>query len=271
MKSQCTKLAHDFPARIVCLSYDVFNILYELGCAENIVGKPSGAGADEPGIEHAQNIGGFGSPDFDAIVALNPDMVIGYSEISTKIMSRLIMHEVNVLVLQHASLEEIYRSIKFLGKICGKTSEATALTNTMREEFQKISDSRPKQYHRPVVYFEEWDKPYVTGIKWVSEIIDITGGTDGFAHRCRSQKAMERVVTSEEVVAVAPDIILASWCGKPVDIDSIKRRPGWELIPAISQGHIYEVPGEIILQPGPALIEGARYFSNIVSQYIEKE
>ncbi|MAG14713.1 MAG: cobalamin-binding protein [Dehalococcoidales bacterium] len=271
MELQYTKLDQDFPARIVCLSYDVFNILYELGCAENIIGKPSGAEGDKISIEHVQNIGGFARPDFNAIVALNPDIVIGYSEISAKIMARLIMHEVNVLVLQHASLEEIYRSIGLLGKICSKTLEATALTNTMREGFQKISASRPNQYHRPVVYFEEWNDPYVSGIKWVSDIITIAGGTDGFTHRCRSPKAMERIITTEEVVTAAPDIILASWCGKPVDIDSIRRRPGWELIPAISQGHIYEVPGEIILQPGPALIEGARYLNNIINQHTETE
>jgi len=269
MESQYTKLAHDFPARIVCLSYDIFNILYELGCAENIVGKPSGAGAGKPGIEHAQKIGGFGSPDFKAIVALNPDIVIGYSEISAKIMARLIANEINVLVLQHASLEEIYRSIGFLGKICNKTSGAKSVINNMREEFQRISTNRSKHYHKPVVYFEEWDKPYVSSIKWVSEIITIAGGTDGFAHRCVSQKAMERVVTGEEVIALAPDIILASWCGKPVDIDSIRQRQGWELIPAVSQGRIYEIPGEIIIQPGPVLIKGAKYISDIISQYIE--
>lgn len=270
MESQVNKKSDaDFPNRIVCLSYDVVKTICALGCSEKIAGCPSGAGAGKPGMENAQDIGGFANQDFDKIVQTGPDIVIGYSEISSKIMSLLINHGTSVLVLQHASLEETYRAIILLGKICGKTAEAITLNNTMRDEFRKISTGRQEQSHRPIVYFEEWDKPYVYGMKWVSEVIAIAGGIDGFTHRGHSRKFTERVVTTEEVAAMAPDIILASWCGKPVDIDSIKRRPGWEAIPAVSRGHIYEVPGEIILQPGTALVEGAKYISKIINQFNE--
>ncbi len=270
MEPQYAGLAHDFPSRIVCLSYDTFNILCELGCAEKIIGKPVGAGKNRSSTEYIQNIGSFGSPIFEAIVALKPDIVIGYSEITAGIMAQLITQEINVLDLQHASLEEIYRSIIILGRICNKNREAAALINAMRQGFKEISSGIPQRRPKPVVYFEEWDEPHVCSIKWISEIISIAGGIDAFAHRCISQKAMERIVTSSEVIALGPDIIIASWCGKPVDIDAIKQRPGWDAIPAVSQNRIYEVPGEIILQPGPALIEGARCFSKIINQNAEK-
>jgi iron complex transport system substrate-binding protein len=256
---------NNFPARIVCLSYDVLDILCSVGGLSRIAGKPSGA--ERPGTGQAQTIGGFGSPDFETIVALRPDMVIGYGEICGNITARLIRQGITALVLQHTSLGEIYQTIGFLGKICDKTPEAAALTKTMRRDFEKIAAEQSRRSRRPTVYFEEWNKPYVCGIQWVSEIIAIAGGNDGLAHRCHSKKFMERAVTTEEVTAAAPEIILASWCGNPVDIDSIKRRPGWESIPAVKNGHVYEIPGEIILQPGPGLVEGARYLQGIINRF----
>lgn len=269
MKITGSESEYDYPARIVCLSYDVVKIFGELGCTDRIIGIPSGAGGANSGLEHAQDIGGYGSPDPDKITGLKPDLVIGYSEISALIVSRLIKQGINTLALQHASLEETYDTIFLLGKICGKTGEAKKLMNKLQADFRDITAGQPARSRPPVVYFEEWDKPYVCGMKWISEVIDITGGVDGFAHRSSPSKYLERAVTTEEVVAVAPDIIIASWCGKPVDIDSIKQRPGWESIPAVIHDRVYEVPGEIILQPGPALVEGARYLSDIFSRYSE--
>jgi iron complex transport system substrate-binding protein len=253
-----------FPSRIVCLSYDVVEILCAIGCADRIVGKPSGV--DNPGTENAAAIGGFANPDIGAITDLKPDIVIGYSEMCATVMMRLIRHNIDTLALHHASLEEIYASIGLLGRVTGNTGEAAALIDSMRREFREIAAYVPRQARRPVVYFEEWNNPCVCGMQWVSEVIAIAGGADGFAHRSRPKRYLEREVTAMEVATVAPEIIFASWCGNPVDIDSFKRRPGWESVPAVKSGRIYEVPGEIILQPGPSLVRGARFLSDIITR-----
>jgi iron complex transport system substrate-binding protein len=263
MAARPNKAETAFPSRIVCLSYDAVEILNAVGSGERVIGKPTGA----PGPENAGNIGGFGRPDIDAIAALKPDIVIGYSEISAGAAAQLIRRNINTLVLQHTSLDETYASIALLGRITGNNGGAYRLIADMRREFREIAALTPQGQRRPVVYFEEWHEPYVCGTQWVSEVIDIAGGTDGFAHRCRPKRYLEREVTTAEVAAAAPEIIFASWCGNPVDIDAIKSRPGWESVPAVKNGRIYEVPGEIILQPGPSLVKGARFFADIIRQF----
>lgn len=267
MVARFSKAENAFPSRIVCLSYDVVEILSAIGCAGRIAGKPSGAAG--PGTENAVDIGGFARAAVDAIVALKPDIVIGYSEISANTVAQLIRRNINTLVLQHTSLEETYASIALLGRITGNIHEAAEVIANMRREFREIAALAPQGKRRPIVYFEEWNEPCVCGVRWVSEIISIAGGIDGFAHRCQPKRYLEREVTTAEVAAAAPEIIFASWCGNPVDIDAIKSRPGWESVPAVKTGHIYEVPGEIILQPGPSLVKGARFFADIISKYTD--
>ena len=264
MASKNAQTDRPFPSRIVCLSYDTVEILCGIGCADNIIGKPSGI--EPPGTEKAISIGGFANPDISAIEALEPDIVIGYSEICAGVVERLIRQNITALALRHTSLEEIYASIALLGKITGNTLEADALIANMRRKFREFAAYIPKNSRRPVVYFEEWNNPTVCGTQWVSEIIAIAGGKDSFAGRCRAKKYLEREVTAFDVASAAPEIILASWCGKPVDIGSFKQRRGWESVPAVKTGRIYEVPGEIILHPGPSLIEGARYISDIINR-----
>jgi len=254
-----------YPSRIVCLSYDVTEILYAIGGAARIVGTPSGF--LQPGMEKVTSIGGFGSPDIGIIKTLRPDIVIGYSEICAGTMAELTRLNITALALQHTSLEEIYASIELLGGITGNVPEAAALKNNIRRKLRETAAYIPKNSRRPVVYFEEWNNPYVCGTRWVSEIIAIAGGRDGFAGRSLAKKYLERAVTAFDVAAAAPEIILASWCGKKVDIGSFKKRPGWESVPAVKTGRIFEVPGEIILHPGPSLIEGARYISDIINRH----
>jgi iron complex transport system substrate-binding protein len=256
-----TKQKNGAPSGIVCLSYDTVDILLSIGCGNKVTGKPSGI--DKPGLENAVNIGGFGSPDIDAIVSLKPELVIGYSEICSKTIAELIGLNINTLALHHTSLDEIYSSISLLGRITGNNDEATQLIGSLQKEFRGISAFVAKGARRPKVYFEEWNKPSVCGVQWVSEIIDIAGGQDCFSGRCRAKKYLEREVTAFDVASASPEIILASWCGKPVDINSFKQRPGWESVPAIKTGRIYEVPGEFILQPGPSLVKGAKFLHDI--------
>jgi iron complex transport system substrate-binding protein len=255
---------NSFPSRIVCLSYDTVDILCSIGCGKKIAGKPSGI--SRPGIEGAASIGGFGTPDINTIAALKPDLVIGYSEICSKTMAELISRNINTLALHHTSLNEIYDSISLLGRITGNINEAEMLIASIRRELRGISAYVDKRSRRPLVYFEEWNKPYVCGVQWVSEIITVAGGMDVFERRSHLKKYLEREVTAMEVSAAAPEIILASWCGQPVDISSFKQRPGWECVPAVKTGRIFEVPGEFILQPGPSLVKGARYLHDIFNK-----
>ena len=265
MDKKDSKTYDSFPSRIVCLSYDIFDIICELGGATRIVGKPKGT--HKPGTEGAVEIGGFSKPDIETVIATQPDIVIGYSEICTNTMTQLTNLNINTLTLHHTSLEEIYQSIKLLGGMIGKPREATNLTEAMQGGFLEVAVRASRRSHRPVIYFEEWNNPYVCGTQWVSEVIGMVGGKDGFAHICHHKKFTERKVTTEEVIAARPEIILASWCGNPVDVSSIKRRPGWEAIPAVKHNLIYEVPGEMILQPGLSLTRGARFISDIIDKY----
>ena len=257
------KADNTYPSRIICLSYDAVEILHSIGCAEKIVGQP--AGISKPSPKSAKSIGGFGNPDTGIIEALKPDIVIGYSEICADVIAQLTRKNITTLALQHTSLDEIYISITLLGRVTGNTTEAGVLIETMRRKLREIAAYIPKNSRRPVVYFEEWNKPYVCGTQWVSEVINIAGGIDGFSNHCRAKKYLEREVTTNDVTAAAPEIILASWCGNPVNIESFKRRPGWESVPAVKTGRIYEVPGEIILHPGPSLIAGAKYINDIIN------
>ncbi len=234
-----------------------------LGCAGRIVGKP--LEADLPGTEGAELLGYFArTSDTSKIAELKPDLVIGFSHTCAKVMARLIESNINVLALQYSNLKEIYRAMRLLGSVLGKAEEAERLVSTMQGELQAIADESAAGESKPRVYFEEWNKPLVCGLEWISEIISITGGVDVFAGRCQPKKFNERMVTTEEVVAAAPDIMLVSWCGKPLDVDSIKSREGWQNIPAVANGRIYEIPGDIILRPGLALVEGARFIRKII-------
>ena len=261
-----TDASHSPPLfeRIVCLSPDLVNTLCALGCAGRIVGKP--LESDLPGTENAELLGYFArTSDTEKIAGLEPDLVIGFSHTCAKVMSRLIENNINVLALQYSNLSEIYRAMRLLGAVLGKAAEAEWLVSAMQGELDAIAGQSAAASTRPSVYFEEWNKPHVCGLEWISEIIAIAGGRDVFADRCRPKKFNERMVTTEEVVAAAPDIMLVSWCGKPLDAAEIKQRPGWQAVPAVANGRIYEVPGDIILRPGVALIEGARFIRQIIS------
>ncbi len=254
------------PDRIVCLSYDAVDMLVSIGASADIVGIP--AGTTGPGLEHAVSIGGFAKPDLGLILSLHPDLVIGYDSINAPSAARLIRENVATLILQHSCIAEVYASVALLGAVTGRTDEAASVIKTMQNEFLGLTHEASRSLARPVVYFEEWDKPMTCGPRWISELIGMAGGVDAFRERAEKRKFIERKVTSEDVVNAAPDIILASWCGKPVDTASFGRRSGWESMPAVRNGLIYEVPGEIVLRPGPSLVHGASYLRDLFARQL---
>jgi iron complex transport system substrate-binding protein len=166
-------------------------------------------------------------------------------------------------------MDEILATILMVGGILGLETPARDLVQDMRDEIRQVREFSSVWPDRPRVYFEEWHDPLITGIRWVSEVIELAGGRDIFSDLRDKPSAKERVVEPAEVVRRDPQIILASWCGKPVDLEAIARRPGWEGVSAVKRGCIHEVDGADILSPGPSVLSGLRLIHEIIQQGME--
>lgn len=242
------------PRRIVCLTEEPTEILYLLGESERIVGisaytvRPPEAKRDKPVV--SAFIGG----SVEKIRALQPDLVIGFSDIQADLARDLIAANLDVLIFNQRSVQEILDVILDLGSLVGRRESAERHVAGYIDGLEAAARRAAGRSSRPRVYFEEWDEPMISGIRWVSELIEIAGGTDIFADRAGEAGAQGRYVSTEEVVERAPEIMLASWCGKPFAPDEVLARPGMQEVPAVQAGRIHEVPAEIILQPGPACL-----------------
>lgn len=241
------------PRRIVCLTEEPTEILYGLGEEGRIVGisaytvRPAAARRAHPVVS------AFTGGSVRKIRALEPDLCIGFSDIQGKLARELIEAGLNVLIFNQRGVAEILDVILQLGQLVGAGDRARAWTDELARRIEEVR-ARPRA-HRPRVYFEEWDDPQICGIRWVSELIEICGGVDVFADRARAgAMASARTVTSDEVVEAAPEVVLASWCGKPFDARAFAARPGFAGLPAVRTGRIHEIDPAIILQPGPAAL-----------------
>lgn len=252
-----------FPSRIVCLSAEAVEVLCRIGCEGQITGITRYA-ATLPGMRDKPLIGGFSDVDYDKIDALQPDLIITFSDVQAGAARELIQRGHTVLATNQRSLAEVFDTVLLIGRIVGRESEAQKLVDEMRDEIFPGSTASEKSA-RPKVYFEEWDDPMISGIRWVGELIEAAGGADIFPEFREIPRAPDRVVTSDEVTRRAPDIIIASWCGKKVDLEAIRARPGWETIPAIRNGRVHEIKSAHILQPGPGLLRGFRQLREITS------
>jgi polyphosphate kinase len=240
------------PQRLVALGADGAAILHELGAWPQVVGatafyKPP------PGTEPKPCVSGFSSGNLEAILGLKPDLVITSTDVQHQLASDLIRAGVTVFALNSRNLDETYATIRHLGQIVRRGERAEEVIAQMERALQPVhANGAP----RPSVYFEEWPEPLITGIGWVSELIERAGGADIFAELRLEKKAAQRAVTPEEVLARAPDIIFASWCGKAVQKSEITSRVGWGEIPAVRAGRLIEIPSDDILQAGPGLVRG---------------
>lgn len=190
---------------------------------------------------------------------MQPDLVLGFSDIQKDIARDLIGAGLNVWIANHRTLEGVLDYVRMLGRIVGCGDEALRLTGGWERLMQETAQESSRLSHRPKVYFEEWDEPQISAIRWVSELITLCGGKDIFEERSFSSLAQGRFTTAEEVVMRAPEIIMGCWCGKKVRLESFAERAGWLDIPAIKNQQVYEMEPEIFLQPGPALfVDGIR-------------
>jgi iron complex transport system substrate-binding protein len=241
------------PNRIVCLTEETVETLYLLGQEDRIVGVSGYAVRPMRVRREKPRVAAFTSADIPKIMALAPDLVLTFSDLQAPIAAELIQAGIAVHAFNQRNVAGILAMIRTVGALVGASQKAEALARGYEERLADIAVSvrgRP----RPKVYFEEWDDPLISGIGWISELIEIAGGQDVFAHLRKEQAASERVVSPADVITAAPEIILASWCGKKVVPDRIRQRPGWHAIPAVRNGRIVEIKSPLILQPGPAAL-----------------
>lgn len=254
-----------YPSRIVCLTEETVETLYLLGCGEKVVGisgftvRPPEARKSKPKVST------FTEANYDKIVALKPDLVLTFSDLQAGITKELMLRGLQVVGFNQRSVEEILTNILLLGSLVGKSTDAQVLVEKFTQGLNKIRERANELPCHPRVYFEEWDDPMISCIRWVSELVEIAGGDDIFPELRRQQDAHGRMVTSEQVLGRNPEIIIGSWCGKQFKPAAVKNRHGWEQIEAVRKGRLFEVKSSIILQPGPAaLTEGVQKISQII-------
>lgn len=253
-----------YPERIVCLTEETTETLYLLGEGHRIVGV-SGYTVRPPEARKKPRISSFLSARYDRIEALQPDLILAFSDLQATITTELVRRGLPVFTFNQRSVAEVLQMIRVLGGIVGASARADALADALERGLDEIRTRAASLPRRPRVFFEEWDEPLISGIRWVEELVEIAGGDPVFPALRSASLARDRIVSSEQVVAAAPELILASWCGKKVRPERIRARPGWEAIPAVRDGFITEVKSAIILQPGPAaLTDGVRAIEEAV-------
>jgi len=242
-----------FPSRIVCLTEETTETLYLLGQGHRIVGV-SGYTVRPPEAREKPKISAFINAKFDKIVALEPDLVLAFSDLQADLTAELVRRGLNVVTFNQRSVDEILQMIRMLGGLVGCQREAEALADRLAAGLETIRKSAATLSKRPRVFFEEWDDPLISGIRWVEELVAIAGGDPIFPELTKCGLAKDRIVDPAEVARRDPEVIFASWCGKKMKKATIVGRPGWDAVSAVRDDRIYEIKSTYILQPGPAAL-----------------
>lgn len=244
-------------------------MLYALGEEERIVGisgftvRPARARREKP------RVAAFVTAKLDRILALEPDFVIGFSDIQADIAQALIKRGIEVWISNHRSIEGILGYVRRLGALVGAAERAERYALELEAHVEQVRQRAALLPRRPRVYFEEWDEPAITGIRWVTELVGVAGGDDVFPERAVCALAKDRILgDASEVIRRAPDIILGSWCGKRFRPERVAARAGWDVVPAVRDGQLHEIKSPLILQPGPAaLTDGLDAIHSVVQQW----
>jgi iron complex transport system substrate-binding protein len=242
-----------YPRRIVCLTEETTETLYLLGEGDRVVGV-SGYTVRPPEARQKPRISAFINARFDKIEALEPDLILGFSDLQADIASTLIKRGHTVVVFNQRSITEILQMVRILGGLVGRQDAAEALASRLAGEIEEARRAAAQLPFRPRVFFEEWDEPLISGIEWVEELVEVAGGVPIFPELRDAKLGKDRIIDGDEVVRRNPHAIIASWCGKAVRTARIIGRPGWQAVAAVRHGHIYEIKSPLILQPGPAAL-----------------
>lgn len=255
-----------YPQRIVCLTEETTETLYLLGEGDRVVGI-SGYTVRPPEARQKPKISSFLHARYEKIEALKPDLILAFSDLQAEITNDLVKKGYSVFTFNQRSVAEILQMIRVLAGIVGVAAKGEALAATLERDLDVIRERAARRRTRPKVFFEEWYDPLISGIRWTEELVQMAGGDPIFPELANASLAKDRIVTGEQVIARAPDVIIGSWCGKPVRKERIAARPGWDQVPAVKNGHIYEVKSTYILQPGPAaLTEGVAQIERILAR-----
>jgi iron complex transport system substrate-binding protein len=262
-------MSSPFPQRIVCMTEETTETLYLLGEEWRIVGisgftvRPSRARTEKP------KVSAFTSAKIDKIIKLEPDLVLGFSDIQADIAAELVRRGVSIHIFNHRSVAEILGMVQILGGMVGCPDKASDLRTELQQNLDRIVVASARIPARPRVYFEEWDDPQISGIRWVSELTGVAGGDDCFPELAGEALGKQRIIADpEEVIRRQPDIIVGSWCGKKFRPEKVAARPGWDAIPAVRNGDLFEIKSALILQPGPAaLTDGLDALHGIISAW----
>ncbi len=259
------------PRRIVCLTEETTELLYLLGEQDRIVGisgytvRPAQARKEKP------RVSAFTSAKIDKILELKPDLVLGFSDLQAEIMVELVKHGLAVHIFNQRSIDEIILMILMLGGMVGAHDKARMWVDSFHQKANAMREAC--NYRRkPKIYFEEWDEPIITGIQWVSELVQLAGGVDCFGDHAKESLAKNRIFADHrEVIDRNPDIIIGSWCGKKFRPEKLRAREGWDNISAVINNEIYEIKSCDILQPGPAaLTDGLDQIKTIIDRWYEQ-
>lgn len=260
------------PERIICLTEETTEMLYLLGEQDRIVGISSFTKRPKQARKEKEKVSAFLDANLNRIIELKPDLVIGFSDIQADIAQALIKHGISVWVSNHRSVKEIFNFLVQLGALVDKKETAIDLVKGYEKRIAEIQLISSKWEKKPRVYFEEWFDPLITGIEWVTELIEIAGGEDIFPEKKGASLAKDRIIEYPiEVVRRNPDIVLASWCGKKFKLKKMLEREAWHSIIAIKNNQVFEIDSTIILQPGPASVtEGVEIMHAIFKDWNEQ-
>ena len=255
------------PRRIVCLTEETTETLYLLGEQDRIVGisgftvRPPQARKEKP------KVSAFTSAKIERIRELRPDLVLGFSDLQADIAADLVRAGIAVHIFNQRSVAEIFEFIAMLGRMVGAFDKTQALLAELHRGVDAVREAASRLPRRPRVYFEEWDDPMISGIRWVAELIGIAGGEDCFPELALEAAAKQRIIADgQTVIARTPELIIGSWCGKRFNPAKVAARLGWDVIPAVRNGQLHEIKSCDILQPGPAALgDGLRQLHALIA------
>ncbi len=256
--------APPYPRRVVCMTEETTETLYRIGAGDLVVGV-SGFTVRPKEARRKPRVSSFLDANFDRILELRPDLVLGFSDLQADLGRELCKRGVPVLLFNQRSVAEILQTVRVVGALVGRGEEASRLADALASGLERHGDAAASLPRRPRMFFEEWHEPLISGIRWCSELLELSGGEDVCVESRASHGASGRIFTPEEVARRDPEGVVASWCGRKARAEKIRERPGWAAVTAVRDDQLYEVKSTIILQPGPAaLTDGVAELARIV-------